>query len=159
MDLRAQEMEVNLVSWREGLWNHPDIKRAPRPLINHYVDCKEIKPVNPKGNQPWIFIGRSDSEAEAPTLWPPDLKSWLTGKDPDAGSNLKKAVRMWRLEGIIIPMDMNLNKLQETEEDRGAWCAVAVGLQRVRHNLATEQPVMTRGKSCHIFVRWPPFPF
>ena len=50
-------------------------------------------------------------------------------------------------------MDMNLNKLQETEEDRGAWCAVAVGLQRVRHDLATEQPVMTRGKSCHIFVR------
>ena len=46
--------------------------------------CKEIKPVNPKGNQSWIFIGRTDAEAEAPVLWPPDAKNWLTGKDPDA---------------------------------------------------------------------------
>ena len=47
------------------------------------LDCKEIKPVNPKGNQPLIFIGRTDTEAEAPILWPPDVKSQLTGKDPD----------------------------------------------------------------------------
>ena len=47
-------------------------------------DSKEIKPVNPKGNQPWMFIGRIDVEAEAPILWPPDAKSWLIGKDPDA---------------------------------------------------------------------------
>ena len=49
------------------------------------LDCKEIKPVNPKGNQAWIFIGRTDAEAETPILWPPDVKNWLTGKDPDAG--------------------------------------------------------------------------
>ena len=49
------------------------------------LDNKEIKPVNPKGNQCSIFIGRTDTEAEAPILWPPDAKSWLTGKDPDAG--------------------------------------------------------------------------
>ena len=48
------------------------------------VDCKEIKLVNPKGNQSWIFIGRTDAEAETPLLWPPDVKNWLTGKDPDA---------------------------------------------------------------------------
>ena len=48
------------------------------------LDCKEIKPVNPKGNQPWVFIGRIDAEAEAPILWPPDMKSSLTEKDPDA---------------------------------------------------------------------------
>ena len=48
------------------------------------LNCKEIKPVNPKGNQPWIFIGRTDAEAEAPILWPPDVKSWLIWKDPDA---------------------------------------------------------------------------
>ena len=48
------------------------------------LDCKEIKPVNPKGNQSWIFIGRTDAEAEAPILWPPDAKSWLIRKDPDA---------------------------------------------------------------------------
>ena len=46
---------------------------------------KEIKPINPKGNQPWIFIGKTNAEVEAPILWPPDVKSWLTGKDPDAG--------------------------------------------------------------------------
>ena len=49
------------------------------------LDRKEIQPVNPKGNQPWIFIGRTDAEAEVPLLWPPDAKSWLTGKDADAG--------------------------------------------------------------------------
>ena len=48
-------------------------------------DCKEIKPVNLKGNQPWIFIGRTGAETEAPVLWPPDAKSWLIGKDPDGG--------------------------------------------------------------------------
>ena len=49
--------------------------------------CKEIKPVNPKGNQPRIFIGRTDAEAETPILWPPDVKNRLTGKDPDAGKD------------------------------------------------------------------------
>ena len=53
------------------------------------LDCKEIQPVNPKGNLPWIFIARTDAEAEAeaPILWPPDVKNWLTGKDPDAGND------------------------------------------------------------------------
>ena len=51
------------------------------------LESKEIKPVNPKGNQPWIFIGRTDAEAEAPILWPADVKSQLTGKDPDAGKD------------------------------------------------------------------------
>ena len=51
------------------------------------LDCREIKLVNPKGNQPWIFIGRTDAEAEAPILWPPDVKNWLIGKDPDAGKD------------------------------------------------------------------------
>ena len=54
------------------------------------LDCKEIKPINPKGNQPWIFIRRTDAEAEAPILWPPDVKSQLTGKDPDAGKDWKQ---------------------------------------------------------------------
>ena len=54
------------------------------------LDCKEIQPVNPKGNQSWIFTGRTDSEAEAPILWPPDAKNWLVGKDPDAGKDWKQ---------------------------------------------------------------------
>ena len=51
------------------------------------LDSKETKPVNPKGNQSWIFIGRTDAEAEAPVLWPPDVKNWLIGKDSDAGED------------------------------------------------------------------------
>ena len=54
------------------------------------LDSKEIKPVNPKGNQPWIFIGRTDAEAEAPILWPPDEKNQLTGKYPDAGKDWRQ---------------------------------------------------------------------
>ena len=52
-----------------------------------HLDCKEIKPVHPKGNQFWIFIGKTDAETEAPVLWAPDAKSWLIGKDPDAGKD------------------------------------------------------------------------
>jgi len=54
------------------------------------LDCNEIQPVKPKGNQSWIFTGRTDSEAETPILWPPDTKKWLTGKDPDAGKDWRK---------------------------------------------------------------------
>ena len=54
------------------------------------LDCKEIQPVHPKGNQSWIFIGRTDAEAETPILWPPDAKNWLTGKDPDAGKDWRQ---------------------------------------------------------------------
>ena len=53
-------------------------------------DCKEIQPVHPKGNQSWIFIGRTDAEAETLILWPPDEKSWLIGKDPDAGKDWRQ---------------------------------------------------------------------
>ena len=58
-----------------------------RWLLRVTLDCKEIKPVNTKGNQHWIFIGRKNCEAKAPIAWPPDMKSWLTGKDPDAGND------------------------------------------------------------------------
>jgi len=54
------------------------------------LDCKKIQPVHPKGNQSWIFIGRTDAEAEAPILWPPDVKKWLLGKDPDAGKDWRQ---------------------------------------------------------------------
>ena len=56
--------------------------------LESLMDCKEIQPVHPKGDQSWVFIGRTDVEAETPILWPPDAKRWLTGKDPDAGRDL-----------------------------------------------------------------------
>ena len=56
-------------------------------ILESLLESKEIKPVNPKGNQPWIFIGRTDAEAKFPILWPPDAKNWLIGKDPDAGED------------------------------------------------------------------------
>ena len=59
-------------------------------IIESPLDCKEIKPVNPKGNQSWIFIRRSDAEAEAPIFWPPDVKSWLIRKDSDAGKDWRQ---------------------------------------------------------------------
>jgi len=63
------------------------------------LDCKEIKPVNPKGGQSWIFIGRTDAEAETQILWPPDAKNWLIVKDPDAGKD-------WRQEKGMIEDEM-----------------------------------------------------
>ena len=55
--------------------------------LESVLDCKEIKPVNPKENKPWIFIGGTDAEAEAPIFWPPDVKSWLIANDPDSGED------------------------------------------------------------------------
>ena len=59
-------------------------------ILESLLDCKEFKPVNPNGNQSWIFIGRTDAETEAPVLWPPNVKSQLIGKDPDAGKYRRK---------------------------------------------------------------------
>ena len=79
------------------------------------LDCKKIKPVNPKLNQSWIFTGRTEAEAETPILWPPDAKNWLLGKDPDAGNNWRQdekgTQRMRWLDGIIDLRDISWRKL------------------------------------------------
>ena len=81
------------------------------------LDCKEIQPVHPKGNQSWIFIGRTDAAAETPVLWPPDAKNWPIGKDPDArkdGKQEEKGIQsMWWLDGITDSIDMSLSRLRE----------------------------------------------
>ena len=65
------------------------------------LDCKEVKPINPKGNQPWIFIGRTDAEAKAPILRPPDAKSQLIGKDPDPGEDWRQKEKRAAKEEIV----------------------------------------------------------
>ena len=90
------------------------------------LDSKEIKLVNPKGNQSWIFIGKTDAEVETPILWPPNAKNWLIGKDSDAGKD-------WRQEekGMTEDeMDMNLSKLQELVMDRESQRAAVHGVTK-----------------------------
>ena len=97
------------------------------------LDCKEIQPVHHKGDQSWVFIGRTDIEAETPILWPPDEKSWLIWKDPDAGKDWgreEKGTTEDEMDGITDTMDMGLGGLQELVMDREAWRAADHGVTK-----------------------------
>ena len=86
--------EENKVWKKESKFNFQHtIWNAPEHLVESPLGIKKIKPVSPKGSQPWIFIERTDAEVEAPILWPPDAKSWLNGKVPDAGKDWEQKER------------------------------------------------------------------
>ena len=91
------------------------------------LDCKGIKPVNPKGNRSWIFIGRTDAEAETPVLWSPDVKNQLIGKDPDAGKDGRQEKGM--IEDEMIGWHHQLDG-RDLVMDREAWHAAVCGVAK-----------------------------
>ena len=103
------------------------------------LGLQEDHPVNLQGNQLWIFTGRTDAEAEAPILWLPAVKSWLTGEDPDAGKDWKQKHRVRWLDDIADLMDMSLSKLQEKVKDREAWSAEVYGVAKRCTQLTAKQ--------------------
>ena len=111
-------------------------------ILKSCLDCKEIQPVPPKGNQSWIFIGRADAETETPILWPPDVKNWLIGKDPDAGKDWRQYEKGttedetvgWhhQLKGHEFEQALGVSDGQGSLECCSPWG------RRVRHNWGTE---------------------
>ena len=144
------------INWKDWCWSWNSIVWPPEVknwncfwtvvlenTLESPLDCKDIQPVHPKGNQSWIFIERTDAEAGTPTFWPPDAKNWLIGKDPDAG-------KYWRweekgtTEDEIVGWHHWLNG-HEFGENSGSWWWTGrpgvlwfMGSQRVGHDWVTE---------------------
>ena len=103
------------------------------------LDCKEIQPVHSEGDQSWVFFGKNDAEAETPVLWPPHAKSWLIGKDSDAGRDWgqeEKGMTEDELDSITDSMEVSLSELRELVMDREAWHGAIHGVAKSRTQLS-----------------------
>ena len=100
------------------------------------LDCKEIRPVDPKGNQSWIFIRRTDAEVETPVIWPPDARSQICGKGPDAGKHRKQKEMEVEVDEPIrwqhLLNGQELEQIQEIVKDKEAWPAAVHGIANIR---------------------------
>ena len=125
---------------RVGLWRRLSAEELMfwtvvlEKTLESPLDCKEIQPVHSEGTQPWDFFGRNDAKAETPVLWPPHVKSWLIGKDSDAGRNWgqeeKGRQRMRWLDGITGSIGVSVSELRELVMDREAWRAAIHGVTK-----------------------------
>ena len=128
MDVRVGNKE----SWVPNKWCFWAV--VLKKTLEGPLDCKEIQPVYPKGNQSWMFTGRTDAEAEAPILWPSDAKNWFTEKDPDAWKDWRHEEKKPMEDEVVgwnhWPMDMSLSKLQDLVMDREARHAAVHGVAK-----------------------------
>ena len=124
------------------------------------LDCKEIKPVNPKGNQSWIFIGRTYAEAEAPILWPPDAKSWFIRKDPDTGKDWRQEEK-GTTEDEMVGWHHRLNTYQFEQalrdgDGQGSLVCCSSGVTKSRTQLNNNNIKLWEGASLCIFPKKEP---
>ena len=141
------QLAGNLIPSMEWSWateSSPPPTQDMQKTFESPLDSKEIKTVHPKGNQPWTFIGRTNAEAEAPVLWPPDVKSWLNRKDPDAGKDWRQEEK-GTTEDEMVGWHHRLNghEFEQTPGDgegQGTLaCCNPWGCKESDNNLATEK--------------------